>query len=277
MDSIKIGKFIAMQRKQLSMTQQNLADKLAITNKAVSKWETGEGYPDISVLPALAEILNVTVDELLNGEKSNSNIKVDNPYCIKENTQQANYILDSSIRHFGNNYLISLAIVLLGIIASILGLKLYEGYDYISLPYGIIVYESLFYSIFISIAFLIIGIMFYNNICKGLKGDIQKYNSMIDEPKADFYKIIHKKHIFFYAAYLIQITILICVIPLYPHRCIGYYSAFKKIYGLDSPGYRYLIDYGFCCVLTLIVYFVLLCIGILIILKKTKKPKIVKL
>ena len=91
-----MGKFIAIQRKQLSMTQQNLADKLDITNKAVSKWETGEGYPDICVLPPLAEIFKVTVDELLKGEKNDPNINVSDPYRIKENTQQANYILENS-------------------------------------------------------------------------------------------------------------------------------------------------------------------------------------
>ena len=69
MDSIKIGAFIAECRKEKQITQQTLADMLNITNKAVSKWETGNGLPDITLLPELASILGVSVDEILNAEK----------------------------------------------------------------------------------------------------------------------------------------------------------------------------------------------------------------
>ena len=264
LDSKKIGKFIAMQRKQLSMTQQNIADKLDITNKAVSKWETGEGYPEISMLPALAEILEVTVDELLKGEKNNPAINVSNPYCIKDSTQQADYILRKSNMHFANNYLISIGILCMGIIASNLGLKLYDG----------ILNSSLSYSIMISLSFLIIGIMFYINICKGFESDIEKYNSMIDRKKLDFYKITYKKHILFYAIYSIQMVILICVIPLRPFRILGYYNVHKKIFGYDTNLRRYWIDYDFCSIFTLIAYFIILCAGILIITKKISKRKV---
>lgn len=73
MDTRKIGKLIAKRRKELQMTQQALADKLSITNKAVSKWETGQGVPDISLLKALAAILEMSVDELLDGEEDEIN------------------------------------------------------------------------------------------------------------------------------------------------------------------------------------------------------------
>lgn len=56
---------IATRRKALGLTQQQLADRLHLTNKAISKWETGEGLPDISVLKDLAEVLQVSTDELL--------------------------------------------------------------------------------------------------------------------------------------------------------------------------------------------------------------------
>lgn len=72
MDTIKIGKYIAKRRKAAGLTQQELADQLSITNKAVSKWETGQGAPDIGLLTGLAGILHVTVDELLQGEDSMS-------------------------------------------------------------------------------------------------------------------------------------------------------------------------------------------------------------
>lgn len=69
MDTDKVGKFIASRRKVCGLTQQELADELGITNKAVSKWETGQGMPDITALQILADILGVSVDELLSGEK----------------------------------------------------------------------------------------------------------------------------------------------------------------------------------------------------------------
>ena len=68
MDLIKIGKFIAMQRKQNQLTQAQLAEKLNITDRAISKWETGKALPDSSIMLELCEILGITVNDLLNGE-----------------------------------------------------------------------------------------------------------------------------------------------------------------------------------------------------------------
>lgn len=65
MDKYKFGEFIYQKRKQLHMTQDDLGRKLGVTNKAVSKWETGETLPEIQLLETLASTLNVTIDELL--------------------------------------------------------------------------------------------------------------------------------------------------------------------------------------------------------------------
>lgn len=70
MDAKTVGKRITELRKIRNMTQQQLADKLAVTNKAVSKWETGEGYPDITTLPDLAAALGVRIDNLLMGRET---------------------------------------------------------------------------------------------------------------------------------------------------------------------------------------------------------------
>ena len=69
MDQIRIGQFIASQRKQKGMTQAELALLLGITDRAVSKWERGKGMPDASLMLALCEALGITVNELLRGEK----------------------------------------------------------------------------------------------------------------------------------------------------------------------------------------------------------------
>ena len=69
MDQEKIGKFIASVRKEQNLTQEQLAEKLGITSKAVSKWECGKGLPDASIMMELCEILKITVNDLLSGEK----------------------------------------------------------------------------------------------------------------------------------------------------------------------------------------------------------------
>ncbi len=71
MDAGKTGKFIAEKRKAINMTQNELAEKLHITDKAVSKWERGLSFPDISILIPLAEILNISLYDLLKGGNDN--------------------------------------------------------------------------------------------------------------------------------------------------------------------------------------------------------------
>lgn len=68
MDQIKIGRFIAERRKQCGYTQMQLAEKLNITDRAVSKWETGRSMPDSALMPALCELLHITLNDLFNGE-----------------------------------------------------------------------------------------------------------------------------------------------------------------------------------------------------------------
>lgn len=69
MDQIRIGKFIAECRKQKNLTQVQLAEKLSVTDKAVSKWERGIAMPDTSIMLELCDILSISVNELLSGEK----------------------------------------------------------------------------------------------------------------------------------------------------------------------------------------------------------------
>ena len=79
MNQIKIGRFIAERRKNANLTQMQLAEKLGITDKAVSKWERGIAMPDTSIMLALCDILCISVNELLSGEK-----------IIMENNNQKN-------------------------------------------------------------------------------------------------------------------------------------------------------------------------------------------
>lgn len=69
MVQIKIGRFIATRRKELNMTQRQLADTLAISDKTISKWECGKGLPEVSLMLPLCDALQITVNELLTCER----------------------------------------------------------------------------------------------------------------------------------------------------------------------------------------------------------------
>ena len=70
MNQTVTGKFIALKRKQKNLTQEQLAEKLGVSNKTISKWETGKCMPDYSIVKSLCEELGVTMAELLDGEKA---------------------------------------------------------------------------------------------------------------------------------------------------------------------------------------------------------------
>ena len=83
MDNIQFGQFVAHLRKEKNITQKELADRLHVTDKAVSKWETGKGFPDLKLLEPLAQELGVSLVELLQGERTPS------PTLTKEEAGQA--------------------------------------------------------------------------------------------------------------------------------------------------------------------------------------------
>ncbi len=68
MDQVKTGKFIAERRRALGLTQRELAEKLSVSDKTISKWECGKGLPEVSLMLPLCELLSINVNELLTGE-----------------------------------------------------------------------------------------------------------------------------------------------------------------------------------------------------------------
>ncbi len=110
MNQEKIGKFIATLRKEQNLTQEELAEKLGITAKAVSKWECGKGLPDASIMLELCQILKITVNDLLSGErvdKENYQKKLEKN--IIDTIDYSNKIVDEKNRK------IAIFIMLLGI------------------------------------------------------------------------------------------------------------------------------------------------------------------
>ncbi len=73
----KVGKLIATLRKEKGLTQLQLGERLGVSDKSVSKWERGINAPDISLLNSLCEILDISVTELLNGEKNEKGMNIE--------------------------------------------------------------------------------------------------------------------------------------------------------------------------------------------------------
>ena len=84
MDAVKIGELLKALRKSKGYTQQEVAESLYVTQKTVSRWENGEGIPDISIIVSVAEFYDITVDELLKGERKT---KEQTEYTIKQKSK----------------------------------------------------------------------------------------------------------------------------------------------------------------------------------------------
>jgi len=114
MDQIKIGKFIASCRKEQGMTQAVLAGKLGISDRAVSKWETGKSLPDSGIMLKLCELLGISVNELLSGERIMAEIydkrAEENLLAMKKEVEEKNRQM------LRTEYMIALPAVIAGLV-----------------------------------------------------------------------------------------------------------------------------------------------------------------
>ena len=151
MDQKKIGNFIAKLRKEKGMTQRELADRLCVSDKTVSKWECGNSLPEITLLGTLCEALDSNVNELLSGEKI-----VDTEYSKKAEENMMNLIADS--RKNGKAefiFGIILAVVLIVLLG--LGVQSFGGGSGVKIGYYIDV-PSLFFLVLGCLAFGMIAV-----------------------------------------------------------------------------------------------------------------------
>lgn len=109
-----IGQFIAALRKANGLTQQDVADRLNVSNKAVSRWERDECAPDLSVIPALAEMFGVTCDELLKGERISESVSPERKEPKVD--KQVKALINRSLSGFKTLICIALAVACVGII-----------------------------------------------------------------------------------------------------------------------------------------------------------------
>ena len=129
MEKKTIGNFIAALRKANGMTQQQLADRLNVSNKTVSRWERDESLPDIILIPVIAEIFEVTSDELLKGTRNSNLVEKEKP--SQKTDKQVKRILDSNITKFKSISYISFTLVIVGMIV-----MLVSGYGFYKVVLG---------------------------------------------------------------------------------------------------------------------------------------------
>lgn len=151
-----LGQFIGVLRKANGLTQQDLADKLGVSNKAVSRWERDETAPDLFLIPAIAEIFGVSCDELLKGERIINEAETPPP---KNNSKQVKALISKKLSQFKTLSIISLAL-------SVAGFILFFGISY-GLAKPILAFSLMLLFI---IAALVIMLIFVNKL-RDIKND----------------------------------------------------------------------------------------------------------
>lgn len=163
MEKKTIGAFLSALRKANGMTQQEVADKLNVSNKTVSKWERDEGCPEIMMLPAIAELYSITVDEILRGER-----------IIKPETEQQKsakseerikYLIEKSLVKFSNCGIVS---IVLGSVAFLLS---YTAGDIVSYNYLWAAYVIILVLIASSVTVTLIA---FNSFSAGIKNTCEE-------------------------------------------------------------------------------------------------------
>ncbi len=135
MEKKTIGTFLAALRKANGMTQQEVADKLNVSNKTVSKWERDEGCPEVMMLPAIAELYSVTVDEILRGERVTKIFYEEQKN--KKSEERIKFLAQKASVKFTNNSIIA---IILGVVALILSYTISDiVYDYNVLWIGYVI------------------------------------------------------------------------------------------------------------------------------------------
>lgn len=189
MDQEKIGKFISERRKFKKMTQADLGEKLGVSDKSVSKWETGKCMPDLSLFPELCKVLDITINDLMSGEK------VDNEKYI--NTLEVNIVkLADSLKKKRKNKIKLCIITAIVLLFALWGYIAYYNLseETISFDVGMMtcnVYNN-------ELTFSINGTSILNEhyIIKGLDGkDIYIFNCTLLKKHKDFYAWELKKGI----------------------------------------------------------------------------------
>lgn len=122
MEKKTIGSFIATLRKANGMTQKDLAEKLNVSDKTVSRWERDDGAPDLAVIPVIAEIFDVTCDELLRGERKSliERAEITEAEITPKAEKQRQHLLKSTLSQYKNHTYIAMGVSVVGIIIALI-------------------------------------------------------------------------------------------------------------------------------------------------------------
>lgn len=153
MATLETGRLITEIRKKKNMTQKDVANYLNVSDRAVSRWERGESYPEITTLPKLAELLEISVDELLRGSIENKDLKSDK-YDVedinKEERKRAySCLLEDAGNKFHRSTIITYLILAIGVLSYLFGVNegLYNVSQFISITLGLFAIGFYYFSI----------------------------------------------------------------------------------------------------------------------------------
>ena len=191
-----IGQFIAVLRKANGMTQQDVADKLNVSNKAVSRWERDECAPDLSLIPALAEMFNVSCDELLKGERivNTGEYKESSPKSDK----RLKSLINRELARFKNLIYVSAGISLC---AFIVMLAVCYGFYMTELAFGIMAVMEVAAVIICAIAI---------NRLKAIKTDNELFDGVEQKALSNYNKVLGN---FSYNAFFMAISVILLSLP----------------------------------------------------------------
>ena len=210
MDLNKISNFIKTKRKELGITQDELAEKLFVTEKAISRWETGRGTPDISLLLPLSKELNIDVSELLNGEEN------------KKSKNEVEQLIEYNEITKANKYNFQFKLTISFYILSILSFLFYLRFEYN--PNIEVNYFIRLLIIVIASIFVIIGNKIYSN----------NYVEKIEDKK----KVLKLSHVIVFIYYVI---LLFNMVVFARYKSIDSYNLipFKSIIDIFKNGTTY--------------------------------------
>ena len=180
MEKKTMGSFLAALRKAKGMTQQEVADRLNVSNKTVSKWERDEGCPEIMMLPLIAELYSVTVDEILRGERITKEEKTE----IKDtkSEKQIKYLIDRATTKFKN---LSIVSVVLGVAGVLLAYTIGDMlYDFKFLWVGLLI------ALLLASASVIVIAIAVNNLLSGFNDEEIINNDTLQSTKKTCVKYI---------------------------------------------------------------------------------------
>ncbi len=123
MDQIKIGAFLKTLRKEKNLTQEQLAERLGVSNRTVSRWETGNNMPDISLLTEISEFYDVSIPELINGERKSENMREEDKEIAETMSDYATAEKEKLVKSIRNMSLIGLAALIIYLVLGMTGIN----------------------------------------------------------------------------------------------------------------------------------------------------------